>query len=132
MDVQEDRMTWWNLTKLNMVNNPIQNGTRPYVINLNISNSTGTNNQTHIFGNGLLNKGITGWNFTIDNTTEIPANNVSTLNDGTTIFEVNVTKNGSVQFYISYGVVFIFITIAVPFLVNAVVYVIGLIKQISL
>jgi formate hydrogenlyase subunit 3/multisubunit Na+/H+ antiporter MnhD subunit len=41
-------------------------------------------------------------------------------------------QNGSVQFYISYGVVFIFITIAVPFLVNAVVYVIGLIKQISL
>ena len=39
-------------------------------------------------------------------------------------------QNGSVQFYISYGVVFIFIAITIPLLVNGVVYVINLFKQI--
>jgi formate hydrogenlyase subunit 3/multisubunit Na+/H+ antiporter MnhD subunit len=39
-------------------------------------------------------------------------------------------QNGSLQFYISYGVVFIFITIAVPLLVNVTTYLINLLKQI--
>ena len=39
-------------------------------------------------------------------------------------------QNGSVQFYISYGVVFIFIAITIPLLVNGAVYVINLFKQI--
>jgi hydrogenase-4 component B len=39
-------------------------------------------------------------------------------------------QNGSVQFYISYGVGFIFIVITIPMLVNGVVYVINLFKQI--
>lgn len=39
-------------------------------------------------------------------------------------------QNGSVQYYISYGVIFIFITITVPLLVNAVGYMIDLFKQI--
>jgi hydrogenase-4 component B len=39
-------------------------------------------------------------------------------------------QNGSVQFYISYGVVFIFIALTVPLLVNGAVYVIKLLKQI--
>jgi hydrogenase-4 component B len=39
-------------------------------------------------------------------------------------------QNGSVQFYISYGIVFIFIAITVPLLVNGAVYVIKLLKQI--
>lgn len=39
-------------------------------------------------------------------------------------------QNGSVQFYISYGVVFIFIAITIPLLVNGVWYVISLFKQI--
>jgi hydrogenase-4 component B len=39
-------------------------------------------------------------------------------------------QNGSVQFYISYGIVFIFIVIIVPLLLNAAGYVIELLKQI--
>lgn len=39
-------------------------------------------------------------------------------------------QNGSVRFYISYGVAFIFITITVPLLAHAVRYVINLLKQI--
>jgi len=39
-------------------------------------------------------------------------------------------QNGNPQFYILYGVVFIFIIITMPLLVNAIVYVIELIKQI--
>lgn len=39
-------------------------------------------------------------------------------------------QNGSVQIYISYGVAFIFLTITIPLLTNAVKYVINLLKQI--
>lgn len=39
-------------------------------------------------------------------------------------------QNGSVQFYISYGVIFIFITITAPLLITAAEYVINLFKQI--
>jgi len=39
-------------------------------------------------------------------------------------------QNGSIQFYISYGIVFIFIVIIVPLLLNAAGYVIDLLKQI--
>ncbi len=39
-------------------------------------------------------------------------------------------QNGSVQYYISYGIVFIFIVIIVPLLMNAAGYVINLLKQI--
>ena len=39
-------------------------------------------------------------------------------------------QNGNPQFYILYGVLFIFIIITFPLLVNAVIYVIELIKQI--
>lgn len=41
-----------------------------------------------------------------------------------------VLQNGSVQFYILYGVVFILISITIPLLVNAIGYVINLLKQI--
>lgn len=41
-----------------------------------------------------------------------------------------VLQNGSVQFYILYGVVFIFITLTVPFLINAMGYVLDLFRQI--
>lgn len=41
-----------------------------------------------------------------------------------------IVQNGSVQFYISYGVVFIFIAITVPLLINVAAYVINLLKQI--
>jgi hypothetical protein len=39
-------------------------------------------------------------------------------------------QNGSVQFYISYGIVFILITITAPLVVNAVEYLINLFKRI--
>jgi len=42
-----------------------------------------------------------------------------------------LVQNGSVQYYISYGVGFIFMTITVPFLVTVVRYVIHLLKQIG-
>lgn len=39
-------------------------------------------------------------------------------------------QNGSVQFYIAYGIAFIFITITIPLLADAVLYLINLFKQI--
>ena len=39
-------------------------------------------------------------------------------------------QNGSVQFYISYGVIFIVIAITIPLLINGVVYLINIFKQI--
>ncbi|HET6544028.1 MAG TPA: hypothetical protein VFG46_26255, partial [Chryseolinea sp.] len=39
-------------------------------------------------------------------------------------------QNGSVQFYISYGVIFIVIVITIPLLINGVVYLINIFKQI--
>jgi hypothetical protein len=39
-------------------------------------------------------------------------------------------QNGNPQFYILYGVVFIFLIITLPLIINAVVYMIELIKQI--
>jgi formate hydrogenlyase subunit 3/multisubunit Na+/H+ antiporter MnhD subunit len=41
-----------------------------------------------------------------------------------------ILQNGSVQFYVLYGVVFILISIAIPQLLEAVIYMVGLIRQI--
>lgn len=41
-----------------------------------------------------------------------------------------ILQNGSVQFYISYGLIFILISIAIPPVISAVAYVVDLFRQI--
>jgi len=67
-----DELTWWNTSWPYRADNHIANGTRPYQISLNISNSTGTNNGTFVFCNGSCNPDFSDIRFTLDNTTELP------------------------------------------------------------
>lgn len=55
---------------------------------------------------------------------EIPVRNIKNF-----IGKFKFLQNGSVQFYVLYGVVFIFIAITIPFLINATSYLINIFKQ---
>ena len=46
---------WYDISWNYKVDSNISDGYRPYQISLNISNSTGTNNATHIYCNGHCN-----------------------------------------------------------------------------
>jgi hypothetical protein len=78
------------------VNNAITDGQRPYQLSLNVSNSTGTNNATHIFCNGNCNTNFTDIRFMLNNTIALP---YWIENTTTGKVWVNVTANGSVKMY---------------------------------
>ena len=86
----------WYGSYSHRTNTSIVNGTRPYQISLNISNSTGTNNDTTIFCNGHCNTGFTDIRFTLGNTTILP---YWIENNATGKVWVNVTANGTVNMY---------------------------------
>ena len=90
--------TWWNTSWSNRIDNTIPNGSRPYQISLNISNSTGTNNATTVFCNGKCNLNFTDIRFMLNNVTELP---YWIENDNTNIgyVWVNITANGTVNMY---------------------------------
>jgi hypothetical protein len=94
-EVDEDRLTWWNASWDYRIDNPISNGTRPYQISLNLSNSTGTNNATHVFFNGHSNINFTDIRFTLDNATALPY----WIDEEAAKVWVNVTANGTVNLY---------------------------------
>lgn len=104
MGVQEDRMTWWNFTKNNIINMIKPDGFVPYVMIYNASNSSGTSNATSIYFNGLINKNFSGMNVTDSNSTE---ENYTLIpkNDGTGNYwlAINWSKNGSKQIYFNEG-----------------------------
>lgn len=82
------------------VDNTISNGTRPYLLTVNLSNSSGTNNATWIFGDGNFNSDFSNVNVTIDNTSSLPCwvqDNASV----TSVLWINDTANGTVN--IQYG-----------------------------
>jgi len=96
--IEEDRFTWWNGSWNYYTDNPIPNSARPYQLPLNISNSTGTNNATHVFLNGHASNNFTDIRFTLDNTTLLPY----WIEDNSTGRAwVNVTANGTVNLYYS-------------------------------
>jgi len=97
MGFEEQNLTWWNSSWSYSVHNTITNGTRPYQISLNISNSTGTNNATHIYCNGNCNINFTDIRFTLDNTTSLPYWIENNSTDGKVW--INVTANGTVNSY---------------------------------
>jgi hypothetical protein len=88
--------TWWNDSWNYRVDNSITNGSRSYQISLNISNTTGMNNATHIFCNGNCNSNFTDIRFTLDNITVLP---YWIENNTTGKVWVNVTVNGTVNMY---------------------------------
>lgn len=95
-----DGKEWYNNSWEHMSNTPIQNGYRPYVLTLNISNNTATfQNSTH------LNISCTAINcqdvrFTLNNETELPYWREYNSTDQTYgKFYINVTGNGSIQLY---------------------------------
>ena len=91
---------WWNASWSYKINNALADGKRPYQLSLNISNSTGTNNATHVY---LTCQAVncSDIRFTLDNTTQLPywveKNATSTGNWGKVW--VNVTANGTVNLY---------------------------------
>jgi len=87
---------WADVNEPYRANVPISNGSRPYQISLNLSNSTGTNNATTIFCNGKCNPNFTDIRFYLQNTTVLP---YWIENNSTGKVWVNVTANGSVQMY---------------------------------
>lgn len=94
--ISAPQMTWWNNSWNYSTYNLIPNGSRPYQISLNISNSTGTNNATHVFCNGNCNIGFKDIRFTLDNTTLLPYW-IDYKNYGKVW--VNLTANGTVNMY---------------------------------
>jgi len=86
---------WWDSNWLFKSDNAVSNGSRPYVLELNVSNSSGTNNNTHIFCNGNCNPSFSDVRFILDNNTQLP---IWKNNDTNKIY-VNVTSNGTVSFY---------------------------------
>jgi archaellum component FlaG (FlaF/FlaG flagellin family) len=96
MGISIKELTWWDGSWQYVINNPIANGARPYQISLNISNSTGTNNATHVYCGGFCNVNFTDIRFTLDNTTALP----HWIEDNATgKVWVNVTANGTVNMY---------------------------------
>ena len=93
--VDEDRLTWWNASWDYRIDNPIPNGARPYQISLNLSNSIGTSNATHVFLNGHSNINFTDIRFTLDNATALPY----WIDKEAGKVWVNVTANGVVNLY---------------------------------
>lgn len=87
---------WWNSSWNTSTSTAIPNGYRPYQLELNVSNSVGTNNATHIFCNGKCNVGLTDIRFTLANTTELP---YWIENATTGRVWVNLTANGTVNMY---------------------------------
>jgi len=87
---------WWNSSWNYMISNNIDNGSRPYQISLNISNSVGNNNITHVFCNGKCNSTLADVRFLLDNETLLPYWFDPSMFGR---LWVNVTGNGTVNMY---------------------------------
>ncbi len=88
---------WWDSSWNYKIDNTITDGVRPYQISLNISNSIGTNNATHVYCGGHCNVNFTDIRFTLDNNTLLPY--WIEDNSSTGKVWVNVTANGTVNMY---------------------------------
>lgn len=94
--VEDHGATWWNGSWKYRIDNPIPDGPRPYQLSLNISNSNGINNATHVFLNGKANPDFSDIRFTLDNTTNLSY----WIEDRTTgKIWVNVAGNGVLNLY---------------------------------
>ncbi len=88
--------SWWNGSWAKKVDNQIADGARPYQLSLNISNSTGTNNATHVYCNGNCKVNFTDIRFTLNDTTVLP----HWIEDNSSgKVWVNVTANGTINMY---------------------------------
>ena len=86
--------TSWN----NRISNQLPDGVRPYLYSLNISNGAGTNNATHIFGDGKFNSNYSDIVITYGDGTIIPHAIEDNSSDPTVLW-ANVTNNGNVYIY---------------------------------
>ena len=83
------------------INNPIPDGYRPSVYDLNISSTVGTNNQTYVFFNGNTLANYSDVIAVLNNdSTQVQAYTIgmSQIN-GNLQMQINVTANGSLQLY---------------------------------
>jgi hypothetical protein len=92
---------WWDNSWSYKINNDPNGTQRPYQLSINVSNNTGTNNNTYVFCNGRCNANFTDVRFTILDITEQPLwiENVTFINATTARFYVNLTTLGQVQMY---------------------------------
>jgi len=86
--------TSWN----NRISNQLPDGARPYLYSLNISNDVGTNNATHVFGNGKFNSNYSDLVMAFSDGTIIPHAIEDNSSDPTVLW-ANVTSNGTVYIY---------------------------------
>ncbi len=87
---------WYNTSYNYRVHNKFTNGNRPMVVNFTILNTTGTNNASYIFCNGLCKPDLSDIRFSLENTTALPFW-VENATSGKVW--VNVTGNGTVNMY---------------------------------
>ncbi len=87
---------WYNDSFNYSVHNSFPNGIRPMVVNFTILNTTGTNNASYIFCNGLCNADLSDIRFSLNNVTALPFW-VENATSGKVW--VNVTGNGTVNMY---------------------------------
>ncbi len=96
LSIQNASAAWWNTSFGYRTDTQIVNGSRPYQISLNISNSTGVNTATQLYCNGHCNVNFSDIRFTLDNTTEIP---YWIENSTTGKVWINATVNGTINMY---------------------------------
>ncbi|MCK5014989.1 MAG: hypothetical protein KAS66_14350, partial [Candidatus Omnitrophica bacterium] len=89
---------YWNTSWNNRISNQLPDGKRPYLYSLNISNDVGTNNATHIFGNGDFNSNYSDIVMAFDDGTIIQ-HAIEDNSSDPTILWANVTTNGTVHIY---------------------------------
>lgn len=86
---------WFNTSYLNVTFLNLTNGYRPAVLTVNLTNSTGQNNGTHVYLGDNVNNGTDGVIAVLNNATLLN----TFLNLSRNELYINVTGNGSVQLY---------------------------------